>query len=349
MRRLAAWCVTAFILMMMWSGTALAAPEQISLAVHESRLREMAQHLEAARKAASADAVAAMSRTADARRIAATGWLVDVPGGTVHVDLRPVLSGVPEGTAPTEGQVAMALASLQEHLKAAESARQAQFGAVDPKARQRLEEALREADARTRWYDRIGQWLARLFSRAGNAAGKVSPSEEVTAALTLGAAVVGAGGVIVLAVSLLRMLSGNAAGSDIRRKDPRSAQPDEPATPESLWETGRRLAVEGDPKEGLRLIHLALLQHLDRAGLIRYVPAQTNREHEWMLRRKQPALARVMHELNDLVDVRLFSGQGATVDDFRRGESLAGQIWREGDAASKSAGTTGASSSASSS
>jgi hypothetical protein len=93
-----------------------------------------------------------------------------------------------------------------------------------------------------------------------------------------------------------------------------------------------------------------MLQHLDRTGLLRFMPSGTNREHEWLLRRRHPELARTMHQLNDLVESRLYSGQGATAEDYQQGEGLARQLWREGDAVSKSAQEpSGASSSASSS
>ncbi|HWI65242.1 MAG TPA: DUF4129 domain-containing protein, partial [Symbiobacteriaceae bacterium] len=152
--------------------------------------------------------------------------------------------------------------------------------------------------------------------------------------------------------NLWRTLAGNAAGSDVAvRTGRKGAHPDRPLTPDELWQLAADEAAAGDYKEGLRLAHLALLQHLDRTGLLRYMPAQTNREHEWSLRRKHPELARTMHQLNDLVESRLYSGHGATAADFSRGETLARQLWREGDALSarNAQETTGASSSASSS
>jgi hypothetical protein len=325
-------CLAAMAALLLVPGLARAAPERITVTAYRERLQSAVVHLYA-------------RRIDDARSALGETWLVEATPEPILVDLRPVQAALGK-----EGDINLVLAHI-EALDALEAAESRSL----PGARQNLEKALGDAEEASNATNTLSDWLDQVFRRlfgdgpsapAPGRGSSASPSLTTWAALAVGVA-----GIAALGWFLLRSLAGNAAGEQVSlRPGRRAVRPDRPLTPDELWALAREEAAVGDYKEGLRLAHLALLQHLDRAGLLRYMPAQTNREHEWSLRRKHPALARTMHQLNDLVESRLYSGHGASAEDFQRGEAIARELWREGEAVSKSAqATSGASSSASSS
>jgi hypothetical protein len=332
MRAIRLICLAALLAILL-PGLARAAPERITMAAYRDRLESALVHLQA-------------NRVAEARGALGETWLVEATPEPVLVDLRPVLAVLGKPHAQF---------LVREHLAALDALAKAELQAPLPNARQHLDEALNNANEETQNADRLFSWFDRLLRRLFGG-GQTSPAPSASAPArpswaTWAALGVGVVGIGLLGWYLLRSLQGNAAGAQVSlRPGRRATRSDRPLTPDELWQAASEVAAAGDYKEGLRLAHLALLQHLDRAGLLRYIPAQTNREHEWLLRRKHPDLARTMHQLNDLVESRLYSGHGATADDFHRGETIARQLWREGEAVSKSAPeTSGASSSASSS
>ncbi|HWI51753.1 MAG TPA: DUF4129 domain-containing protein [Symbiobacteriaceae bacterium] len=326
-------CLAAAVLAVMLPGLARAAPPAISPAEYAARLQRAHMHL-----------IAAPPLVAQARQELGGTWEVQTNPPTV-ADLRPVQDLI------NRGKYAAAAEVVAQHRQAFDALQTAGTRSL-PGARERLDKALQEAEKQRQTGRTAMNWFVRLWERLfggaqdepRSAAADDGADARGVSPATYVALIIGVVGVSLLGWYLSRTLSGNAAGTDATLRSGRGkARPDRPATPDELWQLAGEQAAAGDYKEGLRLAHLALLQHLDRSGLLRYIPAQTNREHEWMLRRKQPELARTMHQLNDLVESRLYSGHGATADDFRRGESLAQQLWREGDAVSKSAQeTTGA-------
>jgi hypothetical protein len=332
MRTIRLICLAALVAVLLLPGLARAAPEHITVAAYRERLQSAIVHLYA-------------RRVDDARAVLGETWLVEATPEPVLVDMRPVLPMLGK-----EGDINLVLA----HIEALDALEAAEHRSL-PNARQHLDEALNEAEESARATNTLSDWLDRLFRRLFGDDPSAPATPRATAAgpslATWAALAIGAMGILVLGWFLLRSLAGNAAGEQVTlRPGRRATRSGRPLTPDELWQLAGEEAAAGDYKEGLRLAHLALLQHLDRSGLLRYLPAQTNREHEWSLRRKHPDLARTMHHLNDLVESRLYSGHGASAEDFQRGESIARELWREGEAVSKSAqATSGASSSASSS
>jgi hypothetical protein len=341
--------LTAMVLSLL-PGLALAAPEPIALAQYQARLSDALNQLEAARGAAPTDAKAAAAHVALARPLLDGQWQVSAGSLTAASDLRPVAElldqvDLTRGDGPNRLDAAISV--VKEHQAAAEALGRGEPASF-PDARARLDKALASARAEQRGLAKLMEWLIRLFS------GEHSPGAAVSRTLSSRwlqwlALAVGLIGTGFLARGLFRSLAGNAAGAEVGLGTAGKRRPDHLLTPEELWQAAGTSAALGDYKEGLRLAHLSLLKHLDRVQLLRYDPALTNREHERLLRRQHPNLARSMHALTDLVESRLFSGHGATAEDFERGTRLAEQLWREGDDASKSAqATNGASSSASS-
>lgn len=330
---------------------ALAAPRQVSLGEYQGLLRQASERLEVAERAASSDIRQATADIAATRSLLADGFVVETPAGTVHVDTTAILAQLAKADPATDAgrrELGKAVAHLQAQVQAASTLNTATLREV-PGARADLERALDSSKAKTRWLDWLAGWLRGLFSRT-----KVDPETLGTSAqangrllLVIGLAI-GAVGAFLLGRSLLS-LWGHGGGAEAALLTGKATRPDRPLTPEEMWQLADRHGAEGDYKEGLRIAHLALLKRFDQLGLLRYVPAQTNREHEAMLRRQQPGMALTMHNLNDLVEAKLYSGHGASADDFARGQSLATQLWREGDAVSRRAQEpTGASSSESS-
>lgn len=346
-------CLAAALAVLL-PGMARAAPQPIAPADYLARLIQASWDLQDAQKGGPE----AGRLVEKARAGLGEVWTVQTTPTPVTADLRPVqalLAGASPLTAAGQAKLKQASGIVTEHIRAMEAMNVA-VPRDFPGARGQLEEALKRTEERQQVSQTLSDWFARLWRRLfGGREEPAAPAPAAAADQPVGwgtwiALVIGTVGIGVLGWNLMRTLSANAGGGQVTLRAGRAIRPDRPPTPDELWHMAAAQAAAGDYKEGLRLSHLALLQHLDRSGLLRYLPAQTNREHEWMLRRKHPDMARTMHHLNDLVESRLYSGHGATAEDFRRGEGLAQELWREGDAASKSAqATTGASSSASSS
>ncbi|HEY3365793.1 MAG TPA: hypothetical protein VGK74_12120 [Symbiobacteriaceae bacterium] len=332
MKRALLWVLTLALLVA--PAVARAEGEPIGLPAYQERLRQVADQLDMARQAAGT--AAGKASLAAARQRVGTTWAVQTPEGTVTADLRDLARLIAEAEGASgnaRAPVERALALAREYLQAAEAAGSAR--PVDlTAARKRLELALASAEAQRTWYQRLKDWWRRLWNATPLSK---SPPPAVVPYLKWGALAIGVVGVLLLGRSLVRTLAGNAGGEEAAAGRGRVRKPDRPPTPEELREESRQLAAAGDFQEALRTAHLALLKHLDQLSLLRFVPAQTLREHERQLRRNHPGLARAMRGLNDLVEARLYSGHGATAEDFNRGEAWVEELWREGDAASKRA------------
>lgn len=331
---LPAWLLALSLLL---PGLALAAPTPIGLAEYQAMLRQGVAHLERAerflqngRNTEAAEAVRS------ARPFLAGAWRVETPHGTANGDLTALAGLVDRASRNLRETLPRALAAARDHLAAAEALGQAQPAEV-PGARQTLNAALQQGAART-LLQRLQDWWRELLGRRAAA-----PLEKTTRETWYVGGVIAILALSFLGFQLYRTLSRQSAPADAALKTGRDGRQDRPLTPAELRRQARQLSEQGDHLAGLRTAHLALLQHYDAARLIRYVPAQTNREHEWQLRRRSPSLARSLRTLHDLVDDRLYSGHGATAEDFMKVDALVDQLWREGDAVSKSAeATTGA-------
>ncbi len=335
-------------LLLLLPGTAAAAPQPISLADYQSMLRHGISHLEKAERYGAANPTGAIPEIDAAKPYLKGTWLVQGPHGDAAADLTPVATLLDRaGPTLTEprANLSRALALAKDHLAAAEALGTAQ-PITAPEARKTLEDALEATKART-VLQRIQEWLRNLFLR---------PVEEGASRVFQAPPwVYWLGGSIAflaltwIGISLYRSLSGHAAPGEATLSQALAGHPDRPTTPAELRALARQLAERGEHLEGLRAAHLALLRQYDAIGLIRYVPALTNREHERQLRRQLPDLAQQFRTLNDLVDDRLYSGHGASIEDFLTVDGLVDQLWREGDAISRSAeAIPGRSSSASS-
>ncbi len=337
------------------TATVTNAPASVTLDEYRDRLQVLVNHVEAARQAASGEAARpgqVARELAAARTLAGGPWQVQTPGGTVTADLRR-LAGLLEraGAAAGGDRLDQALVLAREHLQAAEATPEP--GVAEAGARERLEQALAAMAGRRRWQERLEDawlglvnWVRRLiFGEPDTASAPTTPTEGLPWQRWAGLAV-GAVGLALLGRSLWRTLAGYGGGAAVMARTGSGAGPPRAATPEEQWQAARALALAGDHLEALRTGYLALLLHLDRQGLVRYQPAQTNWEHVRQLRRRHPPLARELDELTVLVEERLYSGQGATAGDFARGAEVISALWQEGMRLSKSSGpTTGASSS----
>lgn len=275
--------------------------------------------------------VAELQAGLPARFESGTEYLIQTPNGPVTVDLSPLQQGAP----------AEALPVAQFYLQAAEGKLAA---TADPGARGELAQILASQKTRGKINEWISRLLERIFLGRGEGGGIVGVLTDKRTPWIAGA--IGLIGIGVLAFYLFRSLRGHGGGADLAAKLGRGPRADRPLTPDERWEEARALAASGDWTAALRTGYIALLHAMDKQGLIRYVPVQTNREHERQLRRSQPALAPAFANLTALVESRLFGGIPATAEDFEAGSSLILQLWREGDALSRRADATpGASSS----
>jgi len=331
--------LTLLLLVLVLPGMALAAPKPIALADYQAMLKQGISHLERAEKTVTTAPEQTEAAIDEARPFLSGTWLVQGPIGTVEADLTPIArllnAAGPELTQP-RANLSRALALARDHLAASEALVTAQ-PITAPEARGVLEKALEETQARS-LLQRIQEWFMRTFLRPA-ADGAAHTFVAQPWVYWVGGAIAFAA-LLWMGLSLYRSLSGHGAGREAVLGGGRADRLDRPATPGELRQRARQLAEGGMHLEGLRTAHLALLKQYDTVGLIRFVPAQTNREHERQLRQKAPDLAKQFRSLNDLVDDRLYSGQGASIEDFLTVDSLVDQLWREGDAKSKSADAT---------
>lgn len=338
------WAIALLLLLL--PAVVLAAPERITLAAYEERLQQVVQHMQAARVAASVDRDQAIREIEQARALLAPDWVVVTAVGDVAVSLRPLVDQLAEAaTAPETARLIPAVTLAQEYLLAAVQAKEAMTITADG-ARERLAIALRKAEARQEGHNLIQRALRWLFGERPETE-TAARFDNVGTYLFWGAGLVGALGLGALSYGLFRSLTRQTGGDQISTREGRREKASQPATPEGLRERARTLSAEGQQLEALRVAYQALMLHFDRLGLIRMVAALTLREQERLLRRKEPSLARRLHGLNDLLEVRLYAGHGATAADFATCDDLIDQLWREGDVACRRAGvTSGASSSA---
>lgn len=266
------------------------------------------------------------------RWIEGSSFTVSTPSGPIEVDLEPLRTAPPAEALPIAQQY---LAAAQQSLTptAAEA------------ARAELAQIMATRRAQSKYSNLLQQLLQRLlFGRSGAGGLRGVITNQWTPWI---AGAVGLIGLSTLAFFLYRGLRGHGAGADLAAKLGRAGRPERALTPDERWAEARALAAEGDWTAALRGGYLALLQALDRQGLLTYLPAQTNREHERQLRRSEPNLAARFANLTALVESRLFGGVAATAEDFAAARGLIEELWREGDALSRRAdATTGASSSA---
>lgn len=256
---------------------------------------------------------------------------VATPNGPIQVDLTPL-----QKAAPADG------AALAKAYAEAAGAPPSQ--GADAVSRQQLAAILAGQKADRTWQQWVQEFWRRLFTGKNGDGGIVGAVTARGSVWTAG--IVGFLGFLAVLWAMLRGLSGHGGGPDVAARAERLARPDRPLTPTERLAEARSLANEGDYASALRLSHLALLLEFDRVGLLRYVPAQTNREHERQLRRKHPDLGASLGGLTALVDSRLFGGAPATATDWDAALSIIEQLWREGDAVSRRGDVTpGASSS----
>lgn len=337
----------AALLLALPPAAALGAEGSISLGEYQEMLREGILRLEEAEAhhRAGEDALARGAALAARERLSGR-WVVESPHGLVRADLTSLEEAVTRAAEQPGQYLGPALRQAREHLGAAEVLAEARPADV-PGARESLERALRRMEAKS-FIQRVREWFLGLL---GHPVGKVvETGAQLPREVYFAAGGLAAGAVLWLLFSLIRSLSAQTAGGEVSLRAGRKGPPPRPPSPQELLARARALGTGGEPLEGLRTAHLALLLHLDALGLLRYRPAETNRELERQLRRRHPRLAERLRSLNDLVDNRLYSGRGATKEDLDAALHWVDELWREGEAVSRSAeATPGRSSSASSS
>ncbi|WP_374711481.1 DUF4129 domain-containing protein [Symbiobacterium terraclitae] len=278
------------------------------------------------------EAAARMAVRSAGQRLTGIDQVVS-PAGEVRADLSDLQEALREAASdPTA--LGSAREVLEAHLRAAEELVAAD--AVEaPGARASLDRALAQVASQS-LLQRARNWFLRLFLRGID---RAEPASFPVWAYWVGGAV-GALALTWAGIGLYRALTGHGAGREgvwVGGRGTASARPPQPA---ELLQQAQAAAGRGEYLEGIRLAHLALLLHLDHLDLISYRPAQTNREHELQLRSRGPSLLPALRRLHDLVEECLYAGHPARADEYGQAESLVMQLWREGDAASRSQDAT---------
>jgi|GEM_PF-2341742 len=250
------------------------------------------------------------------------------PAGEVAADLAALREALLQAETDPAA-LSRARDMLAAHLAASEELVSAERVEA-PGARESLERALAQVASQS-LLERARSWFLGLLQRQIDQA-DIGPVPRWV--LWAGGAV-GALALTWVSVGLYRVLTGHGAGWDGVWRVRGSAAPERPPQPSEVLQRAQEAAGRGEYREGVRLAHLALLLHLDHLNLIRYHPAQTNREHEAQLRSRGPALLPALRSLHDLVDACLYAGHAPRAEEYRQAESLVMQLWREGDALSE--------------
>ncbi|MEW8978557.1 MAG: DUF4129 domain-containing protein [Symbiobacterium sp.] len=348
----------ALLLLLLWLPVAApAAAAPIPAEAYAKRLSEAGGRLAAAevslRRGDEEGAIAAVRAARERLEGIAE---VTSAAGVAQADLSDLLDALRAAEENPRSALEHAQRVLDVHLDAAEELRDGRPITVRD-ARRSLDRALAEIHSQSvlvRLQVRLQDWvhdtLGRLRAWWLGLLGL--DEEDVASAEELGLfafAIVSVPVLIWAGVKVYQMLSGHGAGRDAVWRGGKGPAPERPLRPAELLARAQAAAGRGEYLEGMRTAHLALLKHFDELGLIRYHPAQTNREHEVQLGRRQPALRPALRNLHDLVDACLYAGRSACMDDYQQAEGLILQLWREGDAVSQAAKeTSGGSSSASS-
>lgn len=330
--------LAAFLLLLWLPWSAASAP--LPATAYAVRLEEAAALLgEAERLVRQGDEAAARRRIYAAVDHLSGVNAVWADAGDVEADLSDLMDAL-RGAAEDPEALSRARGLLAEHLHAAADLVEAE-PVHAPGARASLDRALAQVAGRS-LLERARAWILDLFTRPLEGA----ELERVPASVWWIGGAVGALALAWAGYALYRGLAGHGAGTEGTRREGRRAEPERPPTPAELLQAAQEAAGRSDYLTAVRLSHLALLQHLDGLGVIRYQPAQTNREHERQLARRRPDLVPALRSLHDLLEGLLYGGRPARADEFRQAETLVMQLWREGDATSASAATPGPSSSA---
>jgi hypothetical protein len=256
---------------------------------------------------------------------------VRVPTGqVVDVDDRGLLQEL-DRAQPSARRAALArfLAAVDHRLAATRPA----APALDP---DRAGRVLRGVLSRPEYQDRVEKpsleerivqwivdWLRRLFPQRSRA---VAADDRAARAML---AVV----VLLLAMLIARVLQ-LVLPELRRRRAPEAEERPEgevwvPREPEALLAEAEREAAAGRFREAMRLLYLALVARLDRAGVL---PEDRSRTHGELLRALRQAghdpLSRELAPVTRRLDERLYGGRTATAEDWQFCRSTHEQIER---------------------
>jgi len=173
----------------------------------------------------------------------------------------------------------------------------------------------RVLDTVLRWILKPLEWV---IDRLSNLGGDASPTVRwlVMGLLT------------VLLLLVLLHIYYTASGAFGRRRRAGRSQDRLPGLapdPVLLARQAQAAAARGEYREALRLLYLAALLRLDRAGVLTYHPSVTNWSYADALAGRS-GLAAPFRDLTALADRALYAAAPVSADHFRRGEELAGRL-----------------------
>jgi len=167
---------------------------------------------------------------------------------------------------------------------------------------------------------RIVSWLLKplewLVDRISRATPEMSPSARWLVVGVLS---------FLLLLLLLHIFYLLAGSFESRRRVRRTGDVSEATQdPLSLVEQAKKIAAAGDYREAVRLLYVAALLRLDRAGLLSYDPSRTNWEYVEALRTNP--IAAPFREFTRIADRAMYSSTPVKADDFAQAERLFGKI-----------------------
>ncbi len=176
---------------------------------------------------------------------------------------------------------------------------------------------------------RLHEVIARVLRALRQMLGHLSEAEPL-AGLPLWVRPVLTGVLLVLLALMIAHIAsglrGLLDGSRDRRSRPEVHR--ERVDPAEVMRRAEEALERGEHTAALRLLYLAVLLHLDRAGVLAHDPTRTNLENLRAFTGVRPeardAMARLTHE----VDATIYGGRGASRETWEKARRWADALWR---------------------
>ncbi len=132
-------------------------------------------------------------------------------------------------------------------------------------------------------------------------------------------------GLLVLVLLHLYYVASGAFGHVRRRRSGQDLQPSRQADPAELTRQAQTAAAGGEYREAVRLLYIACLLRLDRAGLLVYHPSITNWAYVDVLS-DRPSVAPFFRDFTALADRAMYGVAPVDAEQFHRSKELARRL-----------------------
>ena len=237
-----------------------------------------------------------------------TAWLAD--------DCRRILTAKPAGRASLFAQLTKRLAAYRTVVQGAPPA-----GADPGQARSTLRRIL--AGREFAWWPVKSSWWSRMQRQIGDWIGRALSylfSSGIIYWALIAAGALAAAGILVLIVGTLR--GRPPAVGDERPDIEEKAGPGRKAQKQDLSRLAEEAYGLGRYREALRLLYVALLQELDRAGAIRLLKHKTNWDYRREIERSRQDLGQAFGPFTELYEAKWYGRESCAAEHYLEARRL---------------------------